>query len=170
MKIIRIAAALAIGLAFIASRDAGAQQNFASTSAGATVSIVTAISITNTADLNFGQVVAGGTSGTVAMSPVGFRSSGGGSTLGSSGNSSAASFNVSGDPNASFSITLPGSAVLTNGSDNMTINNFTSNPSGNGTLSEVGGQTLNVGATLQVGAAQPAGTYNGSFNVTVAYN
>jgi hypothetical protein len=171
MKTIRIAAALTtISLALLASRDARAQQNSAQASANASAAIVAAISISNTADLDFGQVVAGGSSGTVVMSTAGSRSATGGTTLGSSAGSGAASFTVSGDPNASYTITLPGSAVLSSDGDDMIINNFTSNPSGNGTIGGGGSQVLGVGATLQVGASQPAGSYSGSFNVTIAYN
>jgi type 1 fimbria pilin len=50
----------------------------------------------------------------------------------------------------------------------MTVDTFTSNPSGTGTLSG-GAQTLNVGATLHVAGAQAAGNYTGTYNVTVAY-
>jgi hypothetical protein len=53
----------------------------------------------------------------------------------------------------------------------MTVNAFSSNPSGTGTLTG-GSEVLNVGATLNVGAAQPAGTYTNAagFTVTVNYN
>lgn len=170
MKIIRIAAALTIGLALFAGKDAGAQQSSATASANANAAIVAAISISNTVDLDFGQVVAGGTSGTVAMSAGGSRSAVGGVTLGSTGSAAPASFIVSGDANASYSITLPGSMSLTSGGNNMTVNTFTSSPNGSGTLGGGGSQNLNVGATLQVGASQAAGSYTGSFNVTVAYN
>jgi hypothetical protein len=83
---------------------------------------------------------------------------------------SAATFTVAGLASAGYSITLPASTTLTSGGNNMTVNTFTSNPSGTGTLSGGGTQTLSVGGTLQVGASQPTGTYSGSFNVTVTYN
>jgi hypothetical protein len=41
----------------------------------------------------------------------------------------------------------------------MTVNGFTSTPSATGTLSSGGTQTLTVGATLNVAAAQAVGTY-----------
>jgi len=52
----------------------------------------------------------------------------------------------------------------------MTVNAFTSNPSGTGTLSSGGTQTLNVGATLNVAAAQTAGTYTNATGVAVSVN
>ncbi len=50
----------------------------------------------------------------------------------------------------------------------MTVDQFTSNPSGTGTLPA----TLTVGARLNVPASQPAGVYNSAgapFTVTVNY-
>jgi hypothetical protein len=54
----------------------------------------------------------------------------------------------------------------------MTVDNFTSTPTTSGTLSAAGAQTIDVGATLNVGANQAAGTYvSGTpFSVTVNYN
>ncbi len=53
----------------------------------------------------------------------------------------------------------------------MTVDTFTSTPSGTGSLAG-GSQTLSVGATLHVAAAQAAGTYTSAtpFTVTVNYN
>jgi spore coat protein U-like protein len=52
----------------------------------------------------------------------------------------------------------------------MTVNAFTSTPSGTGTFNSGGTATLNIGATLAVGANQTAGSYTGTFSVTVDYN
>jgi hypothetical protein len=53
----------------------------------------------------------------------------------------------------------------------MIVNAFTSNPSGTGELTS-GAQTINVGATLNVGTPQVAGVYTNltGFDVTVNYN
>jgi len=169
MKILCSIALLAVTLA-LTTTDAEAQQNSATASANASASIVSAISIVRNVDLDFGQVVAGGSPGTVVMTPVGSRSATGGATLGSFSSAAAASFTVSGDPDAAYSITLPISATLTSGGDTMILNNLTSNPSGAGVIGGGGSQVLNVGGTLQVGASQPSGAYSGSFNVMVAYN
>ncbi len=51
----------------------------------------------------------------------------------------------------------------------MTVDTFNDDAGATPTL--VGGSdTFNVGATLNVGAAQVAGTYSGTFAVTVNYN
>ncbi|MFX1704533.1 DUF4402 domain-containing protein [Chitinophaga sp. CC14] len=152
--------------------DAFAQET---ASATATATIVTPISIVKDVDMNFGNVAVQSTAGgTVVLTPAGVRSTTGGVTLPSTatGTITAASFTVTGTGNYSYSITLPSTALtITSGSNTMTVTNFTSDPSGVGTLT-AGTQTLNVGATLNVSAAQAAGTYvSGTpFDVTVNYN
>lgn len=146
----------------------------ATASATATATIVTPISISKTADMNFGNVaVQTATGGTVVMTPAGVRTQTGGVTLpATTGTVAAASFTVTGQGAYTYAITLPSSALtITSGSNTMTVDTFTSTPSGTGALS-AGTQTLNVGATLNVASAQAAGTYvSGTpFNVTVNYN
>lgn len=133
---------------------------------------VTAITVANTQPLAFGSFAAG-TGGSITMSPSGARSASGGIVLISSAVGSAAQFTVSGDPDLTYSITLPanGTADLKNSSgQSMGLTNFTSNPSGIGQLSATGKQTVSVGATLNVGAQQAPGAYTGVFDVTVDYN
>jgi uncharacterized protein DUF4402 len=98
------------------------------------------------------------------------RTPGGGASLGSGAAVTAAAFTVSGQGSATYAITLPASATVTSGANTMTVNGFTSNPAGTGTLSGAGSQNLLVGATLNVGASQATGTYSGTFDVTVTYN
>ncbi|HVP40048.1 MAG TPA: DUF4402 domain-containing protein [Candidatus Saccharimonadales bacterium] len=152
---------------------AQAQMNNATTTANAGVTMITAIGIARTSHLNFGSVVAGALLGTVvqtaAASPV--RSATGGTTLGSASAVTPATFNVTGQANNTYAITLPSSAItISDGPDNMGVDTFTSSPSGTGTLDGSGAQTLYVGATLHVGASQASGVYSGSFSVTVTYN
>ena len=143
--------------------------------ATATATIVTPISISNDQDMNFGILSVQSTAGgTAVLTPAGARSVTGGVTLpADNGTVTPASFTVSGVATYTYSITLPSSPLtITSGSNTMTVTAFTSTPSGTGTLNSSGEQTLNVGATLNVSAAQPAGTYvSGTpFNVTVNYN
>ncbi|HEY3348630.1 MAG TPA: DUF4402 domain-containing protein [Thermoanaerobaculia bacterium] len=140
--------------------------------AGLASSAEGAISLTKNADLAFGDLTSGATAGTVRIAPNGNRTRTGGVTLLASP-VGAASFTVS-TPTGSrnYTIVLPGSATLTSGGGfTMTVNAFTSTPSGSGKTN--GGtlqQTLTVGATLQVGANQRPGTYSGTFLVTVNQN
>ncbi|MBL0339768.1 MAG: DUF4402 domain-containing protein [Bacteroidetes bacterium] len=166
MKKLSALAILVIGFAANASA-----QSTASASASAT--IVTPISITKTIDLDFGNVGASGAAGTVSISPAGLRAATGGATLpATAGTVSSASFNVAGQANYTYAITLPASVVISSGANNMTVNAFTSNPALTGLLSGAGAQTVTVGATLNVGAAQAAGVYTSvtPFDVTVNYN
>ncbi|GAA3930763.1 DUF4402 domain-containing protein [Chitinophaga oryziterrae] len=144
-------------------------------SATATATIVTPISITKNVDMNFGNVAVQSTSGgTVVLTPAGVRSKTGGVTLPTTmGSVSAASFTISGTGAYTYTVTLPSTAhTISSGTNTMTVTVFTSTPSGaNGALT-AGEQTLNVGATLNVGPAQPSGVYlsDTPFDVTVNYN
>ena len=160
--------ALAIGGSGLIGTDAYA----ASATSNATATVVTPIAISNTGDLAFGKLSAG-TGGTVVVGTDGSRSVGGGNVvLLVGGAGSAATFSVTGDGSATYTITLPGSAAtLTRegGAETMSVGTFTSNPSGTGTLSS-GAQTVNVGGTLTVSNAQVVGSYTGTFSVSVEYN
>lgn len=128
------------------------------------------ISLTASSGLGFGQIVATTTSGTVTVTPAGFRSASGGVALGNGFGVTAASFAVTGEPNTSYSITLPSSVTLSAGARSMTADHFTSSPVGSGLLGTGGSQSISVGAELHVGALQPAASYAGTYGVSVAYN
>jgi len=142
-------------------------QASATAAADASVTIVAPLAISKTADLAFGTIVANAESaGTVTVAPSGARSLATVTALGSG--ESAATYNVTGDVGRAYSVDLPTEITLGDGGANsMTVDDFTHNAS----LTLTGGaETFGVGATLNVGANQPAGTYTGTFNVTVAYN
>jgi hypothetical protein len=146
----------------------------ATATATATATIVTPISIVEVVNMNFGNVaVQTAVGGTVVMTPAGVRSVTGGVTLPAvAGTVTAASFTVNGQGTYTYAITLPAAATtLTSGANTMTADTWTSTPSATGLLA-AGTQTLNVGATLNVAAAQAAGIYvSGTpFSVTVNYN
>ena len=141
--------------------------------ATASATIITPIAISKTIDMNFGNVAVSAVAGTVVLSPASGRTKTGGVTLPIvSGTISAASFNVTGLGSYTYTITLPSTPLtISSGANTMTVNSFTSTPSGTGTLSG-GLQVLNVGATLNVGVNQAAGVYTSAtpFSVTVNYN
>ena len=162
---------LSLGLVVLVSGLASAQssENSDVKSAGVSAEVITPIALSKTTDLNFGQVVATGSSGTVTISAGGSLSVTGGAFLGHSTSISAAAFAVSGQTGASYSISTDSSITIDDGSsDSMTVDSFSPSKS-SGTL-EGGVDTFSVGATLNVAANQPVGSYTGSFNVTVAYN
>jgi len=134
--------------------------------------IITPISITKNVDMNFGNVAVGATLGSVVLTPAGTRSIIGGVTLPAvTGTVTAAQFTVSGLGTSTFSISLPSTYTITSGANTMNIDTFTSTPSGSGTL-VAGTLIVKVGATLDVAASQPAGSYTNAtgFPVTVNYN
>ena len=134
--------------------------------------IITPISIAKNVDLNFGNVAVGATLGSVVLTPAGTRSIIGGVTLPAvAGTVTAAQFTVSGLGTSTFTISLPTTYTITSGVNTMNIDTFTSTPSGVGTL-VAGTLIVKVGATLDVAASQPAGSYTNAtgFPVTVNYN
>ena len=168
-KMIKVLALLILFFGFTAGTFAQV-----SATATATATIVTPITIVNAGNMNFGNVAVSSSLGTVVLTPASTRSATGGVTLPVvTGTVAAATFTVSGQPNYTYSITLPGSATtITDGaSHNMTVDTWTSTPTPTGTLTG-GTETLTVGATLHVAANQPAGTYVSGipFTVTVNYN
>ena len=162
---------LAIGIIAVFSNNANAQ---VSATANATATIVAPITITQVDDLEFGNLaVQSGTAGTVVMAPAGTRTKTGGVTLpATTGTFNAADFTIGGTAGYTYAITLPAGALTINsGANTMTVDTWTSTPSGTGTLTG-GNETLKVGATLNVAAGQAGGTYQHAtgFSVTVNYN
>jgi len=162
-------------LVLLASSSSAFSQATASATASAT--IVTPISITKDVDMNFGNLaVSATTAGTAILTTAGAVSGtlGVTPTVTTPGPVAAASFTVTGEDGYTYAITLPATAhTITSGANTMTVTAFVSNPAATGSGTLAGGtQTLNVGATLNVAAGQPAGLYVSTtpFDVTVNYN
>ena len=133
--------------------------------------IVSTILIVAQNGIVFGDIGASSIPGTVTIDVDGSRTSTGGATINSNTSGTPANFEVSGDPNALYIVTLPTSIVITSSAgDSMTVNRFTSLPSVSGQLDAAGRQNLNVGATMNVGSFQPFGSYQGVMTTTVEYN
>ena len=139
-------------------------------------------SVTVTQDLGFGAFFPG-TGGTIVISTTGARSATGGVVLLTNSQfpaPTAATYAVANSAKniKTFTLALPASATLTRsgGSQTMTVDTFTSTPAagssnngrGFGGLTN-GAGTIAIGATLNVNSAQAAGTYTGTFAITVTY-
>ena len=140
------------------------------TTASATGTIAAAIGISQTTPLNFGNIVQNAAGGTVVVSATGAATvfttvadaDGGG------GPSTRGVFSVTGQSGATYAVTVPAGTVnLVNGADNIVLSAFTS--SNTGTLTG-GTDALYVGATGTLDGSEPAGTYTGTYTVTVTYN
>lgn len=138
--------------------------------------VISAYSATETSQMTFGRFSPGPYGGEIILTPEGTIS-----TLGSvfkgSGTHNAASFYVTGDMDAAYSITLPASpVVLSHISDSKTmlVENWVSIPAqGTGTgMLQKGFQVVNIGATLKVGTLydNPVGIYTGTYTVTFDFN
>lgn len=137
----------------------------ADSSAGA--EIIAPLQISNTAALYFGTIAPSLTAAdTVVVSPAGAKSCGAELTC-LTADHTAAAFSVSGEADQSYSITLPSSVAISNGTQSMNVDGFTGSKA-NGTLVS-GADTFTVGGTLNVAANQAAGEYTGTFTVTVEY-
>jgi len=145
--------------------------------------IIAPITITKNAEMNFGVVVPGATTGTVVLTTGGSRSATGGTKVLTvqTGTVTAATFDVTGEPAYTFAISLTNSSVtLTNttgtGAETLLVDNFQSAAAAGtkGTLDGDGLQTLKFGATLNVGTktTNVPGLYTNlsDFEVTVNYN
>lgn len=154
-----------------------ASGSFAATDTATTTALVVVpIAIENAQDLSFGEFAAGpGAPGTVVLTTAGAASATGGVVL-TGGTAAAAQFTVTGHTDASFSISISDNDLTH--SDTTTTMTFTTvhdfdaaseNSLASGSLTS-GIQTIYVGGTLAVDAAQLAGTYTGSITATVEYN
>ncbi|MBX9797100.1 DUF4402 domain-containing protein [Sphingomonas sp.] len=131
----------------------------------ATVRILQAITVTKAADLNFGKVLPSGAASTVAIAADGSRTCGAG--LSCFGTTTAGAFNVTGSAGETVSVAIDNPTItLSNGAQSMTVALTASTNS----LQLVGGNgSFRVAGTLNVGANQAAGTYNGQYSVSVSY-
>lgn len=143
----------------------------ATATATVTVNVISTIGLNNLSGMVFGDISSSASAGIVLLNTSGSRIATGGVTINSAVPGGAATFDVIGDPNASYAITLPTSVVLTNPSGNsMLVDNFTSTPVFYGLLDAGGRQSLQVGARLNVTNNQVFGAYTGLMSVTVEYN
>ncbi len=137
----------------------------------ASATIIQPITITTTSDMNFANIDAK-TGGQIILTPDNTRTSSGGVVLAGEENLSAATFIVSGQSGYTYNISLPKDTyTLTNGIEDMVIQNFTSSTSGGNMIADES-QIIRVGATLSINANQTPGFYStpAPINVTVNYN
>ena len=165
--------ALAVVILGFSATSFGQVPATASTSA----SIVTALTIEKTTDMNFGPVVAGTNGGTVLLDYADGRTftGTGVSIVAGSGASSpkTAVFTINGLGASAYSITIPTGAInLTGPTSGLTVGSFTSEDGLTGNLTG-GSKVIKIKATLNLPVGVIAtGSYTNSsdLSVTVAYN
>ncbi len=164
-----LVASTAIAVLLPASRVLAQMQSSMNSSSASTTH--TAIGLSQLADWNFGYIFTSTTAGSVTLSKSGNRTASGGVVIFNSNTADPheASYRITGDKSAAYSLMFPSSITLTRtgGSQTMTLNHFTK--SGTGVLTN-GSETISVGATLNVGALQAGGSYTGTNYVIAVYN
>lgn len=151
----------------------GLSANAAAQTASSTIDVEIesrAITLANTGGLNFGKVLPYGSAGNIYINPNSGAPSASNAFISDATNIRASSWAVTGIPGAPYAVTLPTSVVISNGTENMTVNTFGRSGASQQYLDAAGNSSFNVGARLNVGANQPVGIYTGTFNVTVSYN
>lgn len=171
IKILRYAAA---GMAMASLGVASTANAATSDTADVTAEILTALSVAvDPADntLDFGQIAPGASAATIVVAPDGTMTGGCPTQVICAGSTNAPSFDVVGNPNALVYVTFTNaSETLSNGTDSMTVDTFTTDGGGQLTLDGSGDGSFTVGGSLAVAASQAAGVYTGTLEVNVAYN
>ena len=165
--------AMALFISF--SSSANAQ----SASCTASASVVPALSITKLAGVDFGQILSTTpSSGTVSLDPKGSSSTNVGASA------KVGEFSITGGNAATVTVTYDASVTLSDASSNqMTLapdiagfnaatqsSASTINNGGTITLGSTGNYYIWVGGSLGSLSSQAAGTYQGTFNISVSYN
>ena len=170
-KILRYAAA---GMAMASLGVASTANAATSDTADVTAEILTALSVAvDPADntLDFGQIAPGASAATIVVAPDGTMTGGCPTQVICAGSTNAPSFDIVGNPNALVYVTFTNaSETLSNGTDSMTVDTFTTDGGGQLTLDGSGDGSFTVGGSLAVAASQAAGVYTGTLEVNVAYN
>lgn len=138
--------------------------------------VISAFTATETAQMNFGKFFPGAQGGEIILSPQSTVSTVG-SVFKGSGLHNAASFYLTGDLDAAFTVTLPSRPVILSHSTSaktLEVKDWISIPSptiGAGNLQN-GFQIVYVGATLKVGTLNenPVGYYTGTYSISFDFN
>lgn len=167
--------ALMMGTALVSLSAAGAQDAHAAAGVGnMTAIILTPIAVTVPTDLHFGSITVTA-AGTVAIDTAGVRGTTGGVTpVVGGGLESEAVISVSSATGVNVVIQMAATTfTVTNGTTSMDVNTFQVRTNAGGTVETVtltaSPTTYPIGGTLQVGGAEVAGTYTGTFTVNVNY-
>jgi hypothetical protein len=138
--------------------------------------VISVFSASEISELYFGKFSPGHQGGKLILSPEGTVSVMG-SVYKGTGTHNAASFQVTGDIDIAYSITLPVTPVIlthVSGSKTISVGEWVSIPyagTGTGRLQD-GSQVVLVGATLNVGTLEdnPVGIYTGTYTISFDFN
>jgi hypothetical protein len=170
MKFATLKAAF-VGSVFAAAAFGATAAQAATADGTAKATILAALTVTNTSDLDFGTIAVNG-GGSVVVTNAGVRAATTGGTVSSAATGASANFNVVGESGSSILVTVP-SAVTLEYNDGSTIHtmaaSLTTDALSTAHALTGGAESFKVGGTLTVAAGQTAGAYAGNFTVTVNY-
>lgn len=140
----------------------------------ATANVIAPLLLAETTAMNFGDVAGGTDIGTVILDTAGGRTVTGDASALAGTTAAAGAFTIQGEAALAFTLSVTGTATLSDGGTNtMTVDTFTET----GTALTLNGaaQTFKIGGTLHIDASQPAGVYSTAtggapFTVTANYN
>lgn len=129
------------------------------------------LSIVKLQDLEFGRAIATAAAGTIVINPTTSARTTTGGAIAAGGLVQAAQFYTYGNANTTLLVTRGALPVLTRagGGATMNVTQLTLNGPTNRVLTSAGLLDLRVGGTLAVNANQLAGSYSGTFQITVTY-
>jgi hypothetical protein len=164
------------------STSALAAGNTTSTSATETTTIIRPIASVKNADLAFGTIIRPSSgSGTVTLSAANARTlTGTGAFWLVSPASTVASFTISGEGGAAFTLSVDATDTMTNaGAGGGTLTVTTANDAGctsacalSGAFGDIadGTMTFHVGGAFPIASNTATGVYTGTLNITATYN
>jgi hypothetical protein len=155
-----------IGLAIVVIAGflmfAGSASAQSAITANASATILQALQLSEDTPLDFGRILAS-TGGDVTVTQAGAQSCSGALTC--FADHTVSVFTVQGTANETVDVTVDATYNLT-GPGTMSA---TTDAPATVTIGAGGSQTFNVGGTLTVGSGQTPGVYNGTYDISVAY-
>jgi hypothetical protein len=135
----------------------------------ATAIIRAAITLVEDQGMDFGLITPNPAGDTITITPAGVVSAVSGSDL--AGSPTAGGFTATGTALSAVTISFSTGDVLADGGAgvDITLGTFTHDAGGSPAFDGAGDLNFDVGAQLTIGAAQVAGTYNGTYTATVDY-
>jgi hypothetical protein len=140
----------------------------ATATGAASATIVEPVAVGALQPMRFGTLTKPNQNSVVILSPAGALTLGG--NVQSSGQHNAASFTITGEPNATVTVTVdPTFSLAGPNSTNVTVTTSNDAIGGGVHLDGSGVATVNVGGSLTLIQGQQSGFYGGSFTVTANY-
>jgi hypothetical protein len=156
--------AAVIGVSYAAGTQIANATNATGT---ATAVIRAAITLVEDTGMNFGQITPNPAGDVITLTAAGTATAVAGSVV--AGTQTAGGFTATGTALSLASISFSTGNTLTGPGTAMPLGTFVHNAGGSPAFDGAGDLDFDVGAQLTIAAAQAAGTYNGTYTVTVNY-